>query len=145
MFIWHHHHKHVVLGTAKAYLAAAATMISDSCGHDPRKYTASSPSFAPELVAVFNEYKRWEAMPDHREPWTPEMQLNLDNHLSSNTHAPDSLPNAIVDFTAASLQVGYRVSEYAQPDPSHGHLDCHARDDRTRKALAFTLADITFY
>jgi hypothetical protein len=140
-----YHHRHVTLGTAKAYLAAAATMISDSCGHDPRKYTPSSPSFAPELVAVFTEYQRWESMPDRREPWTPELQLNLDVHLSSLNHAPDSLPSAIADFTAAGLQVGYRVSEYAQSDPSHGHLDCHARDPLTREALAFTLADITFY
>jgi hypothetical protein len=42
-----YHHKNVVLGTTKAYLAAAATMISNSCRHDPRKYTASSPSFTP--------------------------------------------------------------------------------------------------
>jgi hypothetical protein len=69
------------------------------------------------------------------------MQLNLDHHLSSNTTAPDSLPNAIVDFTATGLQVGYCVSEYAQSDPSH----CHARDNLTRKALAFMLADVTFY
>jgi phosphatidate phosphatase APP1 len=59
-----YHHRHAILGTTKAYLAAAAMMISDSCRHDPWKYTASSPSFAPEIVAIFNAYKRWEAMPD---------------------------------------------------------------------------------
>jgi hypothetical protein len=138
-----YHHKHVVLSTAKAYLAVAVTMISKSCRHDPRKYTASSPTYAPKIVAVFNKYKRLEAMLDHCEPWTPKTQLNLDAHLSSPTHASDSLPNAIADFTAAGLQVGYRVLEYAKSDPSHAHLDCHACNNLTHKALAFTLADIT--
>jgi hypothetical protein len=135
-----YHHKHVVLGTAKAYLAAVAMMISKSCWHDPRKYTASSPTFAPKIVAVFNEYKHWEAIPDCCEPWTPKMQLDLDTHLSSPTHMSDSLSNAIADITSAGLQVGYCVSEYAQSDPSHAHLDCHTHNTLTHKALAFTLA-----
>jgi hypothetical protein len=81
----------------------------------------------------------------HAQPPQTLDSRNLDNYLSSPNHTSDSLPNAITDFTAATLQVGYCVSEYAQSDPSQGCLDCHACDDLTSKALSFMLADITFY
>jgi hypothetical protein len=131
-----YHHKHVTSGAVTAYLAAASTMIASRSGRDPHKWSAADQSFATEVSSVLTEYWHWEVMPNRREPWTPEMQRNLDDFNEARAYRPDSLEVAIADFTGAGLQVGYRVSEYAQTESNCVAVGSFAKNMRTREAVA---------
>ena len=59
---------------------------------------------------VLLEVKRWESMPNRREPVTPEMMLHMVKNRSSRT---DSLSSALTDWNIAGQYLGQRLSEWA--------------------------------
>ena len=67
----------LMTSTIKAYLYAVGSLIALATVFDPRKLVATDHSFAPLLTALYKENERWEAQKDRREPWSPEMQRDL--------------------------------------------------------------------
>ena len=73
-----HFFKRVTLSTIKQYMLHAATLVAHAIDLDPRKETAADTKFTPQLQQLLDSYKKWEGQPKRREPWTPTMQVDLD-------------------------------------------------------------------
>ena len=130
--------------TIKAYLYAVGSLIALATGFDPRKLVATDNSFAPLMTALYKENERWEAQKDRREPWSPEMQRDLNQYVVDQNAPVDSKLAALSDWTCLGLVAGYRCSEYAQTDSPGRRLHNHARTRHDHSCVAFTLADFTF-
>ncbi|KAL3942018.1 MAG: hypothetical protein SGARI_000406 [Bacillariaceae sp.] len=141
-----YYHKRTKIGTILKMFTAAAAMIATLHSVDPRNvYQEFGPDkFEPLIQAEIDRYKKFETMPDLREPWLPQMQVNLDEFNTTQDFDQDSLACSVADWTCAGLQIGFRVSEYAQPLNKHRHLNTFApdRDDPELKPRAFILPDV---
>jgi hypothetical protein len=137
--------KRVKCSTIALYLQAAATLVSSVTREDPRKDDATDKGNGKAITALLDGYKKWETMPDRREPWTPELQRNLDNHITKLPPSNFSLLEVVSDFTATGLYTGCRVSEYAQSNDGDHTIGAHKRDPADFSPVAFTLNDITFH
>jgi len=107
--------------TMEKYLRSVATFCSRSNARDPRKLEQTNNKLAPVIEGVLNEVKRWENIPNRREPFTIEMLNYLIELLESqrHIHGQDSLLAAMVDWSSAGLYDGGRLSEWAQPNGYH--------------------------
>jgi hypothetical protein len=109
-----YHFSRVLSATISRYLLAAASLVSSVTGKDPRKDDATDKGNGRDIAALLAGYKRWESMPNRWEPWTPELQRNLDDYITKLPTDKFSLLEVVSDFTATGLYTGCRVSEYAQ-------------------------------
>jgi hypothetical protein len=140
------YHFTCVLGsTIDRYLLAAATLVASATGHDPRKTLPTDKNNAPCIKALLDAYKRWEGMPNRREPWTPELQRNMDDFVAQQHTDGFTLIDVLADFTATGLYTGCRVSEYAQTSGANRRVGGHAIDPLDMSPIAFTLNDIVFF
>jgi hypothetical protein len=92
------------------------------------------------LCIVFKELKRWEDMPNRREPYTPEM---LTWHKAATTPSkahPLSKDAALADWCQVGLLSGLRLSEWAQ-DSHCSNPETPAKNIRGDTA-AFCINDI---
>jgi hypothetical protein len=131
--------------TAKGYLRAAVSWSEAEDGPDMRfrQPTAASrhvrllPAYVEPLRSILATRRRWETLPNRREPFTPAM---LD-HLSRLTiGAPlDSLDTSLRDWYTVGLNAGCRISEWAQPDSKSIQLSPDGN-----LPLAFTRNDVWF-
>jgi hypothetical protein len=90
---------------------------------DIRRENATYAKLSPIITSVFDELKRWEDIPNRREPSTLEM-LEAAYALVSSTNAhPNSLMAALANWFECALFSGLRLTEYSQPgnnsDPSY--------------------------
>lgn len=106
--------------TIEKYLLSVAKFCARSNPRDPRKSVQLGKPLADPIASVLKEMRRWEDIPDKREPFTIEMWQYLYQLLASRPHiyGPDSDLAALVDFAGAGLYNGYRLSEWAQPNGS---------------------------
>ncbi|KAG7339748.1 hypothetical protein IV203_025427 [Nitzschia inconspicua] len=134
----------VKVGTIKTYIAAAASLCmafdDNSSGSDPRKMLGES-NLSPPLKCVCDELKRWEDIPDRREPWTVALQLLFQTNAAD---ADWSSKEAVLsDWFGVMQLAGGRRGEWAQ-DRGRGLItnpDLNARGD----PAAFCLQDINFF
>lgn len=111
--------------TVEQYLRDAAIFIKLRAKVDPR-FNIDGKTMADPIKDVLKEYKRWEKVPDRREPWTVEMQKAFDEanaSLAADDHKEDTIELAIADWTALGLSTGIRRSEWAQPDTKHSDVN----------------------
>lgn len=131
--------------TVLRYLNDAATFVKLKTGIDPRHSLGTS-KMDDAIQKVLDEYKRWEKIPQRREPWTVEMQQAFDaaNRNLSAADA-DSLPVALADWFALGLSTGFRVGEWAQPNKHHA--DPSNPDDKEWDGITAAMLprDFTFY
>ena len=128
--------------TVSLYLSDAAKLSILSKLPDPTKNKFNQRS--QYISNVLAEHKRWESMPNRREPLTFAMvqqaQINLTKNGTSSFN--DSLPQALGDWFLIGLVTGIRKSEWCQ-DRSHS-----SKKDITRNidgsSSAFILSDFTF-
>ncbi len=122
--------------TVKNYLSAAAKLHT-SQGHcnptlnlQQRRYHL--------IIDILTESKRWEDMPNRREPLTWTMIEYLQTIPCEST----SLLAALTDWFIVGMFAGFRLSEWAQPDnlPSGTLFQRGRRFD----SLAITATDIQF-
>jgi hypothetical protein len=66
------------------------------------------------LSAVYDEQKRWEDVPNRREPYTLEMLDTMKNDFAASGQGPNTLAAALVDWFACGLFAGLRLGEWAQ-------------------------------
>ena len=73
----------------------------DTCGLDSKC-----------IKEVLSEVKRWEHVPNHREPVTVKMVLHV--HKKCKNKHPDSLESIPYDLIVLGILHGFRLSEWAQ-------------------------------
>lgn len=112
--------------TIEQYVAAVALFLKKFTGVDFRRDTPSDSHFGQHLVPVFKELRRYESVPDRREPYTPLMheEVRQDAKQGSALH----LVPALADFFEQGLLAGYRLSEWAQP-ATHSQVTCPQQHD----------------
>ena len=94
--------------TIKQYLRAAASFSIAAQRLDPQLDIYGKRSFW--INKVLQEVKRWESMPDRREPVTVEM---IEYMLTHKTSDVDGLYNALTDWNIVGQYVGQRLGEWA--------------------------------
>ncbi|KAG7339164.1 hypothetical protein IV203_020107 [Nitzschia inconspicua] len=129
--------------TIRNYLLAAATLVQLFHPHnlDPRKEKGIQ-SLCPAIDKVLKEMKRWENIPDRREPYTVAMQVLFCSKVSASE--PNCKLSALCDWFSVMLHAGGRRCEWAQP---HHISDLtHTPELNVRGTpAAFCLNDITFF
>ena len=135
--------------TVGIYLWNVATlcMAASPAGRDPRKVRDSDSLLAPCISRVLKEIKRWEKIPDRKEPFTPAMLQHLvsrvEQQLSPPTDSVDHLDLALRDwFDLGGCYAGLRLSEWAQPISSD--ISAAAKRHGALLPTAFVLADFHF-
>ena len=102
--------KRILSSTIDMYLAAAARLSAPFEKLDPCKNAFGQKSNF--IKAVLKEHKRWESMPNRRDPLTPKM-IKLQQDRYSNDHC-DSLNLSLLDWFILGIYVGPRKSEWCQ-------------------------------
>ena len=123
--------------TIDRYLHAAAKLSTAAHLMDPRLDTHGKKS--EHIKKVLREQKRWEDMPNRREPVTTEM-LEQMGEVSKDLD-PDSLESALRDWNMLGRYLGFRLSEWAQNEENRKNFPLLAIDDTP---LAFTFHDFQF-
>jgi hypothetical protein len=85
-----------------------------ACRRDFRKENAVDAKVSRTLSAVYDEQKRWEYVPNRREPFTLEMLDDLSSESAANACGPNARAAALVDWFTCALFAGFRLSEWAQ-------------------------------
>lgn len=105
--------RQIKVSTIEDYVLAAASFISSFGLGDVRKDCPSDTHMGHILAPVYRDLKRFETIPDRREPYDLVMH-QLAKDLAQGHH-PDSLIPALVDGFEQGTCAGYRLSEWAQP------------------------------
>ncbi|KAG7345240.1 hypothetical protein IV203_032771 [Nitzschia inconspicua] len=129
--------------TIRNYLYAAATLVQmfHPEGLDPRKEKGLH-AICPSIDKVLKELRRWENIPDRREPYTVAMQLLFCSKATSSD--PNSKVSALCDWFSVILQAGGRRCEWAQPSHISDFQRTPEQNVRGDPA-AFCIDDITFF
>ena len=95
------------------------------------------------LTSGFDEIKRWESVPNRREPFTLEMLADMTAHSAVAGCGEDSLQVTLADWFECGLFAGLRLSEWAQ-EAQHSSMDSSYMLDFKKQARMFRLGDISF-
>lgn len=113
--------KRIKAATIEQYLLAVASFIALFTGRDYRKDQPNDRQFGHVLAPILKDLKRYETVPNRREPYEPAMHIcarELGQRLSSNC-----LYSALIDAAECGYCAAYRLSEFIQPagrkDPLH--------------------------
>ena len=135
----------VSANTMQAYGRAAASFIKGATGVDPRKYERETGNrLADEYNYVINEQRRWEQMPNRREPFEIKQWLWLFEKYCTGNYPTHSGEYQTVMWMGASFYTGFRCGEYAQP-AARKVFNKHDLIPGTNKPRAFIFSDIQFY
>jgi hypothetical protein len=105
--------KSIKVATIDRYLFAAATFIALFTGVDFRKDHPTDNHMGTILAAILRDLKKYESVPDRREPYDPQMHQAA--RLTAAQYNPNSLACALTDGFEQGYCAGYRLSEWAQP------------------------------
>ena len=136
--------KSVKSGTIAGYLRDVARFLVTFNARDPRRTDATQTTNAECISGVLAEVKRWELVPNRREPLTVDMYMWLHDHINApaSVHGPDSRYRAVTNWFGKGLYEGYRLTEWAQ---SVGHRDLNNPVlDIFGDPRAFMLGDLSF-
>jgi hypothetical protein len=126
--------------TIAAYLHDVATFLGRYRSIDPRFVSATDTKLAPVIGKVLEEQRRWETVPNRREPFTLELHNEIAT-LPSIALDNCCLDAAMANWTLCNLYAGCRGVEWAQTSSSNRYLSTFLRN-RFQHAYAFTLADV---
>jgi hypothetical protein len=117
--------KSIKASTVEQYLLAAASFIALFTGVDYRKDSPTDTHMGHILNPVLRDLKKYELVPNRREPYDPAMHL-LGRSIALE-FSPDSLVPALVNGFEQGYCAGFRLSEWAQPagrtDPMQPQLN----------------------
>jgi hypothetical protein len=130
--------------TIKRYVNAAASLHSLFGPHpyDYRKDSARDNQVSPTISRVYDEQKRWEDVPDRREPFTLEMLDTMSDDLATSERGPNTMAAALVDWFTCGLFAGLRLGEWAQ-DANQSDITSYKLNKRN-DAMALSLGDVRF-
>jgi hypothetical protein len=103
----------IKVGTIEQYLLAASSFIAMFTGTDVRKDNATDQHLGSILTPVLRDLRKYEAVPDRREPYDPQMHTVA--RFTAAQSPPDGLVCALTDGFEQGYCAGYRLSEWAQP------------------------------
>ena len=96
---------------------------------------------APAITDCLDEIKRWENMPNRREPLTIDMIYHQQRQCSSLT--PHSVAQVMFDFEVVGIFAGLRLGEWAQED--HVRRLDQIRQNIDGTPTAFIIEDLEFF
>ena len=131
----------ILAGTIDKYLVAVADLFLQNGNPSPLMDPMKPHRRAECITSVIDEQRRWENIPNCREPLTLDMLRAI---IARTTNAPfTSLESALTDWFTLAVYMGPRLSEFAQPDTvfnAHG-VQRNEADDSPK---AFIPADFEF-
>ena len=134
------HCRAIKANTIASYLHDIATFLGRFRSIDPRFISAADTSLAPVIAKVIAEQRRWEMVPNRREPFTVEMHNAIAN--SAKIQMDDCcLAAAMANWTLCNLYAGCRGIEWAQTQTAHQNIHTFHKN-RFKNAYAFTLNDV---
>jgi hypothetical protein len=107
------HCKSIKVATIEQYLLSASSFVALFTGTDFRKDHPTDNHMGSILSPVLRDLKKYESVPDRREPYDPQMHKAA--RLIASQCPPDSLTRALADGFEQGYCAGYRLSEWAQP------------------------------
>jgi len=123
--------------TIKLYLKAA------SCPMRLQTISYSRlPSFPPLVKDILAEYKKWEEVPNRREPLTIDMLTYLQK-IAILSH-PDSYNAAIFDWLLIGIFAGFRKTEWMQDSHVYKTTGTYQKVSKDGSARAFIASDFSF-
>lgn len=134
------HFRAIKASTIASYLHDVATFLGRFRSIDPRFVSTADTTLAPVIAQVLVEQKRWETVPNRRDPFTVDLYLTI---AATAAACKDDccLNAAMANWTLCNLYAGCRGIEWAQTQSVHRSLnDFHK--NRFGNAYAFTLADV---
>ena len=134
------HCRSIKASTIASYLHDVATLLGRFRPIDPRYVSASDTKLAPIISKVLDEQRRWETVPNRREPFTLELHKEIAS-LPSVAGDPTCLDAAMANWTICMLYAGCRGIEWSQTSGSNRYLSTFHRN-QFQNAYAFTLADV---
>ena len=121
-------------GTVNEYLKAATRLSAPRAKLDPTKNAFGQKSAF--IKVNLDEHKRWEKIPNRREPTTPNMVYEFASTIQSE-HL-DSKNRALYDLLVVALYLGPRKSEWCRDKVNLGKTKIIAKNiDNTSKAFTF--------
>ena len=99
--------------TIEQYVLAAATFLAQANGFDMRKDSPHDSKMGHLLAPVYRELRRFEGIPDRREPY--DTKMHAEARLVALDAPPLGVISALTDWFEQGLLTGYRLSEFAQP------------------------------
>ena len=134
--------KTIKSGTIIRYLSAAAELSIQLNTISPLLDITGKRS--KYVTDVLNEIKRWEQVPNRREPLTKSMiNYIIKKGKSFSTNINDNLYSAIGDWLILGLQSGFRRKEWAQ-DKTHLSKFKDIQRNVDKSPAAFILEDFEF-
>ena len=134
------YNRSIKAATINMYLTGIAKFLGRFRDVDPRFVSSADTHLAPVIAKVLAEQKRWESVPNRREPFTLPMYQSLAD-AARVASDPCGLPAAMANWALCNLYAGCRGVEWAQPSTACAPLSAYYRN-RYDHAYAFTLADV---
>jgi len=134
------HCRSIKSSTINSYLADIAKFLGRFREIDPRFTSSADTKLAPVIAKVLAEQKRWESVPNRREPFTLPM-YNIIAATASHQSDITTLEVAMANWTLCNLYAGCRGIEWAQTSTTQAPLSMFQRN-RFNNAYAFTLSDV---
>ena len=135
--------KPVRAGTIDGYLRHVASLLTRFYDRDPRFDNVTDKMMSPSIHAVLNECRRFENMPNRRDPYSLQMHDTF-HTLNRESCAPFlGLDRACEDWFGLGLYLGFRLQEWAQDDEHRALTNPAKALNNTLRAL--TLGDIKFF
>ena len=130
--------------TIEKYLLAVSKYLQPihATKRDPRMDRIGDKQLSPMIKSVINEQRRWESIPNQREPFLPELTRHLIQLIQTSNPPEDHLLRAALQWFIIGHHIGFRRSEVLQP-PSHHNLSNPALHDDGRPT-AFLRDDLSF-
>jgi hypothetical protein len=115
--------------------------------HNGRDYRFLRPNdklYHPLLSKVFSSLRKWDEMPNRREPFTLELLSHIQKTNKANKEGFASLASSLADWFEIGLFAGNRLSEWAQPcgrsDPDNPQT--HESGKYDGDTVAFCIGDM---
>jgi hypothetical protein len=135
------YNRSIKAATINMYLTGIAKFLGRFREIDPRFVSSADTHLAPVIAKVLAaEQRRWENVPNRREPFTLPMYQALAVDAANATD-PCGLPSAMANWALCNLYAGCRGVEWAQPSTACAPLSSYYRN-KFDHAYAFTLADV---
>ena len=134
--------KTIKAGTITRYLSAAAELSFHANITSPLLDITGKRS--KYISDVINEIKRWEVMPNRREPLTkPIIKYIIEKGKTLASKSTDNMYSALSDWLILGLQSGFRRKEWAQ-DKNHLAKYKDVQRNVDKSPSAFILTDFEF-
>ena len=127
--------------TIEQYVLAASSFLAQFSGLDYRKDASSDIRMGHLLAPIYKEIKRYETVPNRREPYTVAMHLEARSQAAGTPSL--GLLRSLADGFELGLLAGLRLTEWAQPSGHGSILTPHRHDipTITPRTRAFVVND----